>query len=253
MCGERRGRTPGRYARCYCFSWRADTSLPRRSKSQVPPDRALRQTALSSWLKRGAARKRCRYSCARRHALQTSSFGITPPWGRPVARWRWTTRSNAVAALMLLKREFPDDPEVLFICVHYFSQLSMRTSQELAAKAPASFQARRLEAEALNRRASGIRLPAFTGASSSRIPASTACTIGWARCCFQGRRCRAGRRGPRRVPERLEVDPRNSASEFVLGELARRGGNWDEASGHFLRASQMDTEFAEAYLALGMS
>ena len=49
---------------------------------------------------------------------------------------------------MLLKREFPDDPEVLFICVHYFSELATRTSQEFAAKAPASFQARRLEAEA---------------------------------------------------------------------------------------------------------
>src|SRR5579872_2008319 len=26
----------------------------------------------------------------------------------------------AVSALMLLKREFPNDPEVLYICVHYF-------------------------------------------------------------------------------------------------------------------------------------
>src|SRR5215472_13685007 len=54
----------------------------------------------------------------------------------------------AVSALMLLKREFPNDPEVLYICVHYFSQLAARSSQELAAKAPTSFQARRLEAEA---------------------------------------------------------------------------------------------------------
>src|SRR6185312_9311343 len=55
---------------------------------------------------------------------------------------------TAVSALMRLKRDFPDDPEVLFVWVHYFSQLAMRTSQELAAKAPTSFQARRLEAEA---------------------------------------------------------------------------------------------------------
>src|SRR6266487_4570861 len=31
---------------------------------------------------------------------------------------------NAVSALMLLKRQFPNDPEVLFIGVHYFSELA---------------------------------------------------------------------------------------------------------------------------------
>ena len=54
----------------------------------------------------------------------------------------------AVAALMLLRREFPDDPEVLFVTVHYFSHMATQASQEIAAKAPTSFQARRLEAEA---------------------------------------------------------------------------------------------------------
>ena len=54
----------------------------------------------------------------------------------------------AVAALMLLRREFPDDPEVLFVSVHYYSHMATRASAEIAAKAPTSFQARRLEAEA---------------------------------------------------------------------------------------------------------
>ncbi len=38
----------------------------------------------------------------------------------------------AVSALMLLKREFSNDPEVLYICVHYFSELATRASHELA-------------------------------------------------------------------------------------------------------------------------
>jgi predicted Zn-dependent protease len=51
----------------------------------------------------------------------------------------------------------------------------------------------------------------------------------------------------------LEVEPHDSASEFVLGELDRRAGAWDEAARHFSRASEADAEFSEAYLALGIS
>jgi len=39
----------------------------------------------------------------------------------------------------------------------------------------------------------------------------------------------------------------------VLGETERQAGNWDEAIGHFSRASKLDEGFQEAYLALGMS
>ncbi len=61
---------------------------------------------------------------------------------------------TAVASLMQLRREFPDAPETLFVSIPCFSQLAVRISQELAAKAPASFQARRLEAERSSRKAS---------------------------------------------------------------------------------------------------
>ncbi len=40
---------------------------------------------------------------------------------------------------------------------------------------------------------------------------------------------------------------------FVLGEIARRAGAWDEAIRLFTRASQMDVGFLEAYFALGVS
>ena len=161
---------------------------------------------------------------------------------------------NAVAALMLLKREFPDDPEVLFICVHYFSQLSMRTSQELAAKAPSSFQARRLEAEAFESQGKWDEAAGIYRGILKQNPSEHGVHYRLGQVLLS----KAGDSGPveearAEFQKELEIDPRNSASEFVLGELARRRGNWDEASGHFLRASQMDTEFAEAYLGLGMS
>lgn len=55
----------------------------------------------------------------------------------------------AMDFLRLLNRDFPKSPEVLYLTVHIYSDLSTRASQELAAVAPSSAQARQLNAEAL--------------------------------------------------------------------------------------------------------
>lgn len=160
----------------------------------------------------------------------------------------------AVAALMLLKREFPDDPEVLFVTVHYFSHLAMRTSQELAAKAPTSIQARRLEAEAYESQGKWDEAAGLYRGILRQNPKEFGVHYRLGQVLLS----KAGESGPvdearAELLKELEVNPRDSAAEFVLGELARRAGNWDEAARHFSRASQVDAEFAEAYLALGMS
>src|SRR5207247_4212691 len=53
--------------------------------------------------------------------------------------------------------------------------------------------------------------------------------------------------------EELKIDPNNAASEFWLGEIARRVGEWNQAISHFTNASKMDSGFAEAYLPLSMT
>jgi tetratricopeptide (TPR) repeat protein len=161
---------------------------------------------------------------------------------------------SAVSALMLLKRQFPDDPEVLYISVHYFSQLASRASQELAAKAPASFQARRLEAEAFE---SQGKWDAAAGVYRG-ILRDNPKEPGVHYRLGQALLSKAGASGPTgearaEFGKELEIDPHNSAAEFILGELDRQAGHWDDAVRHFIRASQMDTEFAEAYLGLGVS
>ena len=55
----------------------------------------------------------------------------------------------AVEFLRFLNREFPHDPDVLYVSVHTYSDLSTWAAQELAATAPNSYQARQLNAEAL--------------------------------------------------------------------------------------------------------
>src|SRR6478752_617141 len=53
----------------------------------------------------------------------------------------------AVEFLRFLNREFPHDPDVLFVAVHTYSDLSTWAAQELATTAPNSYQARELNAE----------------------------------------------------------------------------------------------------------
>ena len=160
----------------------------------------------------------------------------------------------AVSALMLLKREFPNDPEVLYICVHYFSELATRTSQELAAKAPTSFQARRLEAEAFESQGKWDEAAGMYRGILKQNPKEPGVHYRLGQVLLS----KAGDTGPTtearaEFEKELELDPRNSASEFILGELDRRAGHWDDAVRHFTRASQIDPEFAEAYLGLGIS
>ena len=161
---------------------------------------------------------------------------------------------SAVSALMLLKREFPNDPEVLYICVHYFSQLATRASQELAAAAPTSFQARRLEAEAFESQGKWDEAAGMYRGILKQNPNEPGVHYRLGQVLLS----KAGDTGPTdearvEFQKELELDPRNSASEFILGELDRRAGHWDDAVRRFTRASQIDPEFAEAYLGLGVS
>ena len=55
----------------------------------------------------------------------------------------------AVDFLQMLNREFPNDPEVLFLSVHTYSDLSTKAAQQLAMTAPNSIEGHKLDAEAL--------------------------------------------------------------------------------------------------------
>jgi len=51
--------------------------------------------------------------------------------------------------IRLLTRQFPKDPDVLFVIVHAYSDLSTRSAQDLGRFAPQSIAAHKLNAEAL--------------------------------------------------------------------------------------------------------
>ena len=161
---------------------------------------------------------------------------------------------SAATALLALHREFPHDPEVLYVTTHAYSDLATRTSQELARTAPNSYPAQELYAEALEAQGKwtdaaleykkilaahpempGIhyrlgRLLLSEPPTASTVPDAT-----------------------KEFEAELKIDPTNADAEYILGELARNQQQWDDAVAHLSRAVQLDPGFAAAYLALGMS
>jgi tetratricopeptide (TPR) repeat protein len=155
--------------------------------------------------------------------------------------------------LVVLSRDFPRDPEVLYAATHAYSDLSLRASQDLAHEAPFSFQVHELNAEALELQgrwddaAAEYRkilelspmqpgIHARLGRALLSEPHPSPTDVEQARKNFQ---------------EELEIDPRNAVAEYVLGQLAADANDSATAIQHFARATKLDSGFSEAYLGLG--
>ncbi len=163
-------------------------------------------------------------------------------------------RQTAADTLLRLGRESPGDPEVLYIQTHMFSQLAMRAAQELQEKDPASYQARRLQAESLESQGKEEEAAAIYRDILKDHPKVPGIHYRLGQIAL----AEAGDAGPTDAAQaefekELSVDPTNASAEFILGELARRKGDWNVAIQHFTQATHLDVGFSEAYLALGMS
>lgn len=161
---------------------------------------------------------------------------------------------TAVNALFVLQRDFPHDPEVLYITTHYFSELAMRASQQLAREAPGSYQAHELEAEAFESQGRWEQAAVEYQRILDQNPNAPGIHFRLGRVALSKGESEANtEEAKKEFEQELKIDPSNAAAEFSLGEIARRAGQWDDAITHFSTASRLDTGFAEAYLALGMS
>jgi tetratricopeptide (TPR) repeat protein len=159
---------------------------------------------------------------------------------------------DAMSFLGWLQQAAPKDPEVLFLSVHVFSELSERNAKELMDTAPDSPLVIQLNAERFQSagdlqkaiaeyRILLERLPTQAGihyrigALLLALPASSS-TSPDARKEFEAE---------------LKVDPQSAGAEYYLGELARQDNKLPEAIEHYSRAVQLYPEFAEAYFGLG--
>lgn len=163
--------------------------------------------------------------------------------------------STAIDFLQLLNREFPGDPEVLFLSVHTYSDLSTKAAQQLAMTAPNSLEGHKLNAESLEAQGKWDAAEKEYKAILAQNPQATGIHFLLGRLLLS-----KPEPGPadaeeakKEFQEELKIDPSNAGAEYVLGEMARQGGQWDEAIQHFARATELDAGFGDAFLGLGNS
>lgn len=159
---------------------------------------------------------------------------------------------TAVNALLLLNREFPRDPQVLYTTTHFYAEMASRASQELAATAPNSAEAQQLEAESFESQGNWDKAAAQYNKILEQDPHAPGILYRLGRL-FLAKTPPEPDNAKKEFEQELKTDPRNASAEFMLGETARQAGYWNEAATHFTRASKLDEGFVEAYLALGMS
>lgn len=157
--------------------------------------------------------------------------------------------------LALMNREFPNDPEVLYLSAHAYSDLSTRTAQDLARTFPASSQAHELNAEALEAQGKWDEAQKEYEAILEKNPNLPGIHFRLGRLMLSKPNPAqdAAQKATDEFRKELEIDPRNAGAEYVLGELARQQSQWPEAIEHFTKASQLDAALSDAYLGLGMA
>ena len=155
--------------------------------------------------------------------------------------------------LQILGREFPNDPEVLYVLVHAYSDLSTRAAQELAHVAPDSEQAHLLDAEALETQGKWDPAAAEYQKVLQKNPRAAGVHFRLGRLLLS-----KPNPGPdmaeqakKEFQEELKIDPNNAGAEYVLGELAHQDQQLDDAVQHFSRAASLDPSFGDAFLGLG--
>jgi len=159
----------------------------------------------------------------------------------------------ALEFLRLLNRDFPRDPDVLYVSAHAYSDLSTAAAQQLAITAPNSAEAHKLNAEALEAQGkwdAAEKEYKFVLKQNPQLP-GIHFLLGRLLLSKPDPGPTAAEDAKKEFQEELEIDPTNAGAEYVLGELARQESQWPDAIKHFSRATELDAGFGDAFLGLG--
>ncbi len=157
--------------------------------------------------------------------------------------------------LQVLSRQFPHDPEVLYVLTHAYSDLSARSAQELAVSAPTSIPALEMDADTSEQQGKWDRAEKDYRKILEQNPRYPGIHFRLARLLLSKPSPPPdfAEQAKKELQQELEIDPSNAGAEYVLGELARQAADYPAAVQHFSKATQLETNFADAYLGLGMS
>jgi tetratricopeptide (TPR) repeat protein len=157
--------------------------------------------------------------------------------------------------IRLLGRDFGRDPDVLYVIVHAYSDLSARTSLDLARFAPQATAAHKLNAEALEQQGKWEPAELEYEEILRKNPDAPGIHFLLGRLLLS--RPDGGPDAPARAKEEflkeLQIDPGNADAEYILGVLAQQAQDYDEAIARFSQAAKLNQNFAEAYLGWGAS
>jgi tetratricopeptide (TPR) repeat protein len=157
--------------------------------------------------------------------------------------------------IRLLSRDFGHDPNVLYVIVHAYTDLTTRTAQDLARFAPQSTAAHKLNAEALEEQGKWKPAELEYQEILKKHPDARGIHFLLGRLLLSepdgGPDAQA--RAKQEFIKELQIDPSNADAEYILGVLAQRAQDWNEAITRFSQAAKLDQNFAEAYLGWGVA
>lgn len=162
-------------------------------------------------------------------------------------------RDSTVDFIRFLHKQFPLDPDVLFVVTHAYSDLSTRTAQDLGRTAPDSFAAHKLNAEALEVQGKWEPAQAEYEWMIKKDPNAPGIHFLFGRLLLS--RPDAGpdatEKAKQEFLKEIQIDPNNAGAIYILGELDRRDQKWDDAIARYTQALKVDPNLGEAYLGLG--
>jgi len=159
-----------------------------------------------------------------------------------------------VHALMALRHDFPQDPEVLYLTTQVFLQIAVHASADLASIAPDSYQVLELEAETLESQNKWEEAGAIYKKILEKNPKLPNIHTRLGKVILaRPETPETNEEARREFEQELIIDPTNANAQFWLGEIARRQGKSADSIPYFNAALKLDPTLAEAMLALGMA
>ncbi len=158
-------------------------------------------------------------------------------------------QGDAVSYLSWLQRSFPNDPDVLFLATHVYTELSARSATRLMKTAPDSPLVVQLNAEKFEEHGdypAAIAEYRILLKSSPEKPGIHYRIGGLLMSSVE-----SADEARKEFEAELKINPQSPGPEFYLGEIARQKGDLPTAIDHYSRAIRIYPEFADAQFGLG--
>jgi tetratricopeptide (TPR) repeat protein len=235
------------------YIWSASIVLCQQPKAGAAPQSALTPEKALALAEKG----RCRESMSALKRALTSQLDTATKKEIGVVGVRCSLavddRDSTLDFIRFLHKQFPLDPDVLFVVTHAYSDLSTSTAQDLGRTAPQSFAAHKLNAEALEMQGKWEPAQLEYEWMIQKEPSTPGIHFLLGRLLLS--RPDAGpdalERAKQELLKEIQIDPNNAGAIYVLGELDRRDQKWDEAISRYTQAAKLDPNLAEAYLGWG--